>query len=32
VHDLRLCNARELGTSLGKASYEIPERLAGPLC
>jgi hypothetical protein len=26
VHDLRLCNARELGTALGEASYEVLER------
>jgi hypothetical protein len=28
VHDLRLGNARELRTTLGEASYEVPERLA----
>jgi hypothetical protein len=31
MHDLRLGDAQELGTTLGKASYEIPERLTGPL-
>jgi hypothetical protein len=29
VHDIRLCDARELGTT--QVSYEIPERLARPL-
>jgi hypothetical protein len=28
VHDVRLSNARELSTTLGKASYEILKRLA----
>jgi hypothetical protein len=31
VHDLGLSQAREFGTALGKASYEVPERLAGLL-
>jgi hypothetical protein len=31
VYDLRLGYARELNTTLGKASYKIPERLTGPL-
>jgi hypothetical protein len=31
VHDLRLRHARELGTALGEASYEVPERFAGLL-
>jgi hypothetical protein len=31
MHDLKLSHARELGTALGKASYEVPERLAGLL-
>jgi hypothetical protein len=29
MHDLGLSYARELGTSLGEASYEVSERLAG---
>jgi hypothetical protein len=31
VHDLRLCHARELGTALGEAPYEVPEQFAGLL-
>jgi hypothetical protein len=27
MHNLGLSNARDLGTTLGKASYEVPERL-----
>jgi hypothetical protein len=29
VHDLRLSHAWEFSTALGKAPYEVPERLAG---
>jgi hypothetical protein len=29
VHDLRLSNARELSTALGKAPCEVPKRFAG---
>jgi hypothetical protein len=31
MHDLDLCYAWELGTTLGEALYEVPERLAGLL-
>jgi hypothetical protein len=31
MHDLGLGDARELSTTLGEASYEVPERLAGLL-
>jgi hypothetical protein len=31
VHDLGLDDARELRTALGKAPYEVSERLAGLL-
>jgi hypothetical protein len=31
VHDLGLSYARELGTALGEASYEVPKRLVGLL-
>jgi hypothetical protein len=29
VHDLGLSYARELGTALGEASYEVPKRPSG---
>jgi hypothetical protein len=31
MHNLRLGYTRELSTTLGEASYEVPERLAGLL-
>jgi hypothetical protein len=31
VHNLGLSGARELSTTLGEASYEVPERFAGLL-
>jgi hypothetical protein len=31
MHDLGLSYARELGTTLGEAPYEVPERLVGLL-
>jgi hypothetical protein len=31
VHDLELSHARELSTTLGEASYEVPKRLTGLL-
>jgi hypothetical protein len=31
VHDPRVSDARELGTMLGKAPYEVPEQFAGLL-
>jgi hypothetical protein len=31
MHDLGLGHTRELTTTLGEASYEVPERLAGLL-
>jgi hypothetical protein len=31
MYDLRLSDAPELGTALGKVSYEVPEQLIGLL-
>jgi hypothetical protein len=31
MHDLGLGDARELGTTLGEAPYEVPEQLVGLL-